>query len=72
MLGYYTVEAQIYYPKYIYMVECIANITGTNYCPATKYVIMYDVRCLLTIMFTQSSCIDRLQVEKGVSPFVQA
>ena len=29
------VEAQIYYPRhsYIYVVECIASIIGTNYCP---------------------------------------
>ena len=55
------------------MVGCIANITGTNYCPAAKYLFMLDVRCLLTIVFTQrSSYIGRLQAEKGVSLFVQA
>ena len=35
MHGYNMVEAQIYYPRYIYIyiVECVASITGTNYCP---------------------------------------
>ena len=62
MYDYITIETQIYYPRYIYMVEArenVASITGTNYCP-DAYLIMLVVRHLLTIRFTQrSSCIGR-------------
>ena len=70
MHGYNTVEAQIYYPRYIY--KEVASITGANYCPDAYSLIMLVVRCLLTIMFTQRRrCIGRLQLEKCVSLFVQ-
>ena len=78
MHGYNMIEVQIYYPRYIYMIEgnygsiAIASVTGANYCPDT-YLIMLVVRHLFTIMFTQrSSCIGRLQVEKRVTLFFQA
>ena len=49
----------------VYMVKCIARVTGANY-GADIYLIMLVIRHLLTMKFTQrSSCIGRLQVEKG-------
>ena len=86
MYGYNTIEAQIYYPRYIYiyiygrlrvhyklLVEFnVTSVTGANYCP-DLYLIMLVVRCLLTIMSIQrSSYIGRPQVEKHASLFVQA
>ena len=73
MHGNNTVEAQIYYPWYIYMVERIASIAYTNYCPGSYYLTMLVVRNFLIIIFTQrSNSTGRLHVEKCVSLFVQA
>ena len=33
MHGYNMIEVQIYYPRHSHMVECIASVTGANYCP---------------------------------------
>ena len=50
---------------------CEWVMNKAHYCPDT-YLIMLAVRRLLTIMFTQSTCIGRLQVEKCVCLLVQA
>ena len=53
MLGYNMIEAQIYYPRYIYMVEARvhykllvehSSVSGTNYCPDyyLRYIYMVE------------------------------
>ena len=66
MHGYnnFMVKEQIYYPRYIYMVECSQHY---RYKLLSTHLIFNYACCqgLLTIMFTQTnSCIGRLQVEQ--------
>ena len=56
MHGCNVIEAQINYPRYIYIVEgsypciiAIASVIGANYCP-DAYLILLVVRHLFTIM----------------------
>ena len=47
-------------------------ISGISIVQASMYLIMFVVRCLLTLIFTQRSrYVGRLHVEKHVSLFVQ-